>query len=101
MKSIFYQLYDGDLSRNVMTFERGSPYAAALDKLVDKEERLRAVLNKEQEHMLRAYSEAESDVSDIARREDFAAGIRLGVRLMLAILDEAPAMIHPEMKPQR
>ena len=44
------------------------------------------------------YSKAESDVFDIARREDFAAGVRLGARLMLAILDDTPAMVHPEIK---
>ena len=50
------------------------------------------------EQLLRAYSKAESDVFDIARREDFAAGIKLGARLMLAILDDTPPMVHPEPK---
>jgi hypothetical protein len=35
---------------------------------------------------------------DLARREDFAAGVKLGARLMLAILDDTPAMVHPGHK---
>ena len=46
--------------------------------------------------ILRAYSRAEADVFDIARREDFAAGVKLGARLILAILDDTPAMVHTE-----
>ena len=98
MRNVLYQLFDEDLSRVSLMFEKDTPYEAAMDRLVDKEEKLLATLNAEQEQLLRAYSKAESDVFDIARREDFAAGIKLGARLMLAILDDTPAMVHPEPK---
>ena len=98
MKNVFYQLFEEDLTRVSLMFEKGTPYEAAVNRLVDEEEKLLATLNAEQEQLLRAYSKAESDVFDIARREDFAAGIKLGARLMMAILDDTPSMVHPEPK---
>ena len=98
MKNVFHQLFDEDLSRVSLVFEKGTPYEEAADRLVDEEEKLLATLNKEQEQLLRAYSRAETDLFDLARREDFAAGVKLGARLILAILDDTPAMVHPEPK---
>ena len=98
MKNVFHQLFDDDLSRVSLVFEKGTPYEEAADRLVTEEEKLLATLNKEQEQLLRAYSRAESDLFDLARREDFAAGVKLGARLMLAILDDTPAMVHPGHK---
>ena len=98
MKNVFHQLFDEDLSRVSLVFEKGTPYEEAADRLVTEEEKLLATLNKEQEQLLRAYSRAETDLFDLARREDFAAGVKLGARLMLAILDDTPAMVHPEPK---
>ena len=98
MKNVFYQLFDEDLSRVNLVFEKGSAYEAATNRLVAEEERLLATMTDEQKQLLRAYSKAESDVFDIARREDFAAGVKLGARLILAILDDAPAMVHTDAK---
>ena len=96
MKNVFYQLFDEDLSRVNLVFDKGTPYAAAADRLVAEEEKLHAVLNDEQKRLLQEYTKAQSDVFDLARHEDFAAGVRLGARLMLAILDDTPPMVHPE-----
>ena len=98
MKNVFHQLFDEDLSRVSLVFEKGAPYEEAADRLVTEEEKLLATLNKEQEQLLRAYSRAESDLFDLARREDFAAGVKLGARLILAILDDTPPMVHPGPK---
>ena len=98
MKNVFYQLFDEDLSRVNLVFEKGSAYEAATNRLVAEEDRLQATMTDEQKQLLRAYSKAESDVFDIARREDFAAGVKLGARLILAILDDAPAMVHTDAK---
>ena len=96
MKNVFYQLFDEDLSRVNLVFEKGTAYEAATNRLVAEEDRLHATMNEEQKQLLRAYSRAEADVFDIARREDFAAGVKLGARLILAILDDTPAMVHTE-----
>ena len=32
MKNVFYQLFDEDLSRRNLVFEKGTPYAAATDR---------------------------------------------------------------------
>ena len=98
MKNVFYQLFDEDMSRVDLVFEKGSAYEAATNRLVAEEDRLHATMTEEQKQLLRSYSKAESDVFDIARREVFASGVRLGARLMLAILDDTPPMVHPEQK---
>ena len=96
MKNVFYQLFDEDLSRVNLVFDKGTPYATAADRLVAEEEKLHAVLNDEQKRLLQEFTRAQSDVFDLARHEDFAAGVRLGARLMLAILDDTQPMVHPE-----
>ena len=98
MKNVFYQLFDEDLSRVNLVFDKGTPYTAAADRLVAEEEKLHAVLNDEQKRLLQEYTKAQSDVFDLARHEDFAAGVRLGARLMLAILDDTLPMVHPELR---
>ena len=94
MENVFYQIFDGDTARNRLAFDEGTAYAEAADRAVDAEEKLRITLNDEQRELLRAYSAAEADMHELARREDFAAGMKLGARLVLAFMDDTPGMIH-------
>ena len=97
MKNVLHELYNGHLSRDSMTFEKGTPYARALDSMVDAESDLLASLSKEQKKAFQLYSKALDDLYEIIRREEFAAGFQIGARIMMAVLDEAPAMIHPDV----
>ena len=45
MKNVFYQLFDEDLSRVNLMYERGTPYETAMTRLVDEEDKLRATMN--------------------------------------------------------
>ncbi len=47
MKNVFYQLFEEDLTRVSLMFEKGTPYEAAVNRLVDEEEKLLATLNAE------------------------------------------------------
>ena len=95
MKNVLYELYDGRLSRDSMTFEKDTPYARAFDSMVNAENNLLASLTEEQKTAFRMYSRAQDDFHEIIRREEFAAGFQIGALIMMAVLDEAPAMIHP------
>lgn len=97
MKNVLHELYNGHLSRDSMTFEKGTPYARALDSMVDAESDLLASLSEEQKKAFQLYSKALDDFYEIIRREEFAAGFQIGARIMMAVLDEAPAMIHPDL----
>jgi len=48
MKNVFYQLFDEDLSRVTLMFEKGTPYEDASNRLAAEEEKLLATLNAEQ-----------------------------------------------------
>lgn len=97
MKNVLHELYNGHLSRDSMTFEEGTPYARALDSMVDAESDLLASLSEEKKKAFQLYSKALDDLYEIIRREEFAAGFQIGARIMMAVLDEAPAMIHPDV----
>lgn len=97
MKNVLHELYNGHLSRDSMTFEKGTPYARALDSMADAENDLLASLSEEQKKAFQLYSKALDDFHEIIRREEFAAGFQIGARIMMAVLDEAPAMIHPDV----
>ena len=95
MKDILYRLYDGELSRTNLEFTRGTPYAEAFDRAVEAENALLTTLNDEQKQLLHSYFKANETLHGVARREDFAAGFRLGVQLMLAALDDDHASVRP------
>ena len=97
MKNVLHELYNGHLSRDSMTFEKGTPYARALDSMVDAESDLLASLSEEQKKAFQLYSKSLDDLYEIIRREEFVAGFQIGARIMMAVLDEAPAMIHPDV----
>ena len=77
---------------------RNTPYAHALDRMVDAEDDLIAALNEEQKALLQLYSKAHGALDAIIRREEFAAGFQVGARIMLAVLEEAPATTHHDAK---
>ena len=87
MKNVLYELYDGELSRSDLSFERGTPYARAFESVTATEEALISTLSKEQKRLLKAHLNAVESLNAIARREDFASGFQMGARIMAAILD--------------
>ena len=87
MKNVLHELYDGELSRSDLTFERGTPYARAFESVTATEEALVSTLSKEQKGLLEAHLNAVESLNAIARREDFASGFQIGARIMAAILN--------------
>ena len=54
MKNVLHELYNGHLSRDSMTFEKGTPYARALDSMVNAENDLLTSLSEEQKKAFEA-----------------------------------------------
>ena len=71
MKNVLHELYNGHLSRDSMTFEKGTPYARAFESMVDAENDLLVLLSEEQKKAFQLYSKAQDDFHGIIRREVF------------------------------
>lgn len=94
MKNVLYQLYDGELSRTDLLYEKGTPYARAFENVTATEAALIGTLTPDQRELLEAHCTAIENLNAIARREDFASGFQMGARIMAAILDSERNDIH-------
>ena len=94
MKNVLFELYNGELSRTDLVYEKGSPYARAFESVTATEADLIKTLTQEQRTLLEAHCEALEKLNAIARREDFASGFQMGARIMAAILDDDRKSIH-------
>ena len=94
MKNVLYQLYDGELSRTDLLYEKGTPYARAFENVTATEAALIGTLTQDQRELLEAHCTAIETLNAIARREDFASGFQMGARIMAAILDSERNDIH-------
>ncbi len=95
MRKILEDLYYGNIAPNAKTFSKNSPYAKAMDKLDKSDAYLQGVLDEEGKAMLKAFEDAQSEVSDIGIVEAFIDGFRLGAKLMLAALSEDDGELRP------
>ena len=94
MKNVLYELYDGELSRTDLLYEKGTPYARAFESVTATEADLIGALTQDQRELLEAHCTAIEQLNAIARREDFASGFQMGARIMAAILDSDRRDIH-------
>ena len=95
MKNVLYELYDGDLSRTDLVYEKDTPYGRAFESVTAAEEELFSTLTEDQKKLMKAYCAAAGRINAIARRENFASGFVMGARIMAAILDDGTHDIHP------
>ena len=94
MKNVLYQLYDGELSRTDLLYEKDTPYGRAFESVTATEADLIGALTQDQRALLEAHCTALENLNAIARREDFASGFQMGARIMAAILDGDRHDIH-------
>ena len=84
MRNILVDLYRGNLSPNERAFKRGTDYARAMDRIIEIEGKIRAVIPEEHEKLLRQFASAQADLAAASCLEDFILGYRIGVQFMLA-----------------
>ena len=63
---------------------RGTDYAHIMNRLVEIEGQIRAVIPEEHGELLRQFASAQADLAAASCLEDFISGYRLGVQFMLA-----------------
>lgn len=84
MKNIITDLYRGNYAAFERPFGHNSEQARILDRIINLEERIKAVLPAESHSLLKEYEDAVADLSGASCERDFFEGYRLGIRLMIA-----------------
>ena len=84
MRNILVDLYRGNLALSERAYKRGTDYAHTMNRIVEIEGKIRAVIPKEHEELLRQFASAQADLAAASCLEDFISGYRMGVQFMLA-----------------
>ncbi len=88
MRRILEDLYFG----NIVPYDKQMAANSELRRLVkraaDCEDQLAECLNEKEQQLLDTLTNAQHEINRITALEDFILGFRLGVRLMIACMDE-------------
>ena len=98
MSGILRDIYRGKYTVIQKQARKGTPFAKLLDQSNELEERIRKGLPKSLKEDFDQYVKTSADLSYLACEEDFIAGYRLGVRLMLAAHEDCPDRLPSDMK---
>ena len=88
MMHILEELYVGSIRPGERTFKQNSQYGRAIKELTDSEEKLDAMLSKEQKALLDDYRDAQQELMVITDCETFIRGFQIGAKIMLDVLTE-------------
>ena len=85
-------LYHGNLTVSGQTFQRGTKYARALNRVTEMEDALGQKLTTEDRPLLAEYAMASAGLTSVSLEEAYIEGFRTGAQIMLAVLEanEAP-----------
>jgi len=84
MRSILVDLYRGNLTLSERSYKQGTDYARTMNRIVEIEGKIRAVIPEEHSELLRQFTNAQADLAAASCLEDFISGYRMGVQFMLA-----------------
>ena len=87
---ILEDLYVGDVRPNERSFKRNSQYAEALDELVKVGDELAATLNEKEKKLFESFIDAQREVTVLTDCETFCFAFKLGAKIMLDVLTDAP-----------
>lgn len=96
MRGILEAFAYGELRTENPFTENNSPYRQAMDKMIDNEEKLKAVLDDKGIEALKKFSDATSDITDISCIERFIFGYRLGVLMTMEVFAGKNELFHPK-----
>ena len=85
MKSIFHELYLGNIAFDGVHYDSNSPFVKAAKKKMESYEQLEQTLNDSQKELLETFLDAQSDIEDISRKGLFASALKFGVLLMVEV----------------
>ena len=88
MKRILEDLCHGNPTVSGKTFQRGTKYARALNRVTKMEDALGQKLTPEERPLLAEYAMASAGLTSVSIEEAYIEGFRTGARIMLAVLEE-------------
>ena len=88
MRDTLEDLYFGKITPNEQDITPGSILADAMDRAEQCEEKLTALLEREEKTLLLRLLNAENEISSTMALENFVLGFRLGMRMTIEALDE-------------
>lgn len=88
MRTTLENLYYGNIIPNDQQVKRGTPLRRAMKQAADCEEKLIDLLDDDAQTLLLSLINAENEIGSTLAIENFIMGFRLGVRLILEVLDE-------------
>ena len=81
------QIWNGIVPKE-KSFYEDAVYAEAMHRLTEQDAHLRATLSQEQEKLLSTMQNEEATLSAANRQNMFLYGFRMGVRLMLEVMED-------------
>lgn len=94
-EKILSKLYHGNINPVVKSVVQGSAYQKAMHRLTDLEEKLTALLDKEQQTLLQDFISVQGELNYISGEERFTDGFRMGARMMLEIFEKDGEQFKP------
>ena len=94
MRNVLHELFNGELSREQIEFEKDKAYARAINSAVIAEEELLETLTEKQKMLFRVFESSMDEANAVLRREDYAAGFQTGARIMMVVLEDKPSEIQ-------
>ena len=83
MRSIFEQLYNGEISPDSTEYGKNPAYQKALRVKMGYLDKLEEALNESQNELLEKYAEANGFVEGVVHLDIFSYALRLGILLMV------------------
>ncbi|MBQ9686236.1 MAG: hypothetical protein IJV41_06800 [Oscillospiraceae bacterium] len=87
---VLEDLYLGDIRPSDRSFKRNSQYAEPLDELVKVGDELAATLNEKEKELFESFMDAQREVTVLTDCETFCFAFKLGAKIMLDVLTDAP-----------
>lgn len=87
MKSIFDDLYYGNIRPWEKTMAAEVEYCKSVTEVTSAERKLFSSLDGEQKSLLETLIKAQSDILEMSCREYYFEGLRLGIRLMAEVYE--------------
>lgn len=94
-RKMLSDLYNGKLNPIAQEIVHESDYQKAMEQVSEFEDKMRAVLNKEQTALLEEFISAQLTLSSIGSEERFTYGFRLGARMILEIFEKDDEQLEP------
>jgi hypothetical protein len=88
MRSILEELFYGNISPNTDCRSHNKETKQLMGYIADHHDNLLSTLNEHQKEILEKFDDCYNELTDINEREIFKYAVKLGARIMLAVLHE-------------